>query len=225
MRNEELVLEVHKHLGPGTAEIYKIVLDQVQSRLRSEAEEQSGTILQLGLHLTSEITIKTSEIAQALPNSSKPSFTDLAPLNNDSSRPTLTNGTFKSKIKRPTYSSDEEDDSFPQVKINGIHRPGGHDFARKVELVREHLQSLAEDSPVFIRQSNGHSEDGRQDDEEWTVNLLGLRQFIQRRELERIIKGKYGPDALRVLRIIAEKAHIDPDQVLLQDPSNLVADH
>jgi hypothetical protein len=212
-------MEVHKQLGPGTAEIYKIVLDQVQSRLRSEAEEQSGTILKLGPHLTSEITVKTSEIAQALPNPSKSSFTDLVPLANGSPRPTLTNGTFKSRIKRPRYSSDEEDDSFPEVKINGIHRPGGHDFAHKVELVREHLQSLAEDSPVFIRQSNGHSEDGRLDDEEWTVNLLGLRQFIRRRELERIVKGKYGSDALRVLRIIAEKEHIDPDQVLPTPPT------
>jgi hypothetical protein len=213
-------MEVHKQLGPGTAEIYKIVLDQVQSRLRSEAEEQSGIILKLGSHLTSEITVKTSEIAQALPNPSKSSFTDLVPLTNGSPRPTLTNGTIKSRIKRPRYSSDEEEDSLPEVKINGIHRPGGHDFARKVELVREHLQSLAEDSPLFIRQSNGHSEDGRLDDEEWTVNLLGLRQFIQRRELERIVKGKYGSDALRVLRIIAEKAHIDPDQVPPTSPRN-----
>jgi len=136
-------------------------------------------------------------------------------VNNEPPRQTLTNGTFKSKFKRPRYSSDEDDDDTPQVKINGVQRARPNDFARKVEIVREHLQSLAEDSPVFIRPGNGGSEGGKGDDETWTVNLLTLRQFIQRRELERIVRGKYGEDALRILRIISEKAHIDPDQVLI----------
>jgi len=38
-------MEVHKHLGPGTAEIYKVVLDQVQLKLHAEAEQKSGTIV------------------------------------------------------------------------------------------------------------------------------------------------------------------------------------
>ena len=214
VRDEELVLEVHKRLGPGTAEIYQLVLHQVHSKLRSEVEHQSGKKTQLEPHLTSEITVKTSEIATALSDPFRSSFTDLAAVNNDPPRHALTNGiSFKSKIKRPRFDSDEEEGFLPQVKINGIHRPDADDFARKLELVREHLQSLAEDSPVFIRYANGHSEDEKVDDEEWTVNLLALRQFIQRRELERIVERKYGSDALRILRIIAEKAHIDSDQV------------
>ena len=206
-------MEVHKHLGPGTAEIYKVVLDQVQLKLQAEAEPKSGIIIKVGLHLITEICVSTSEVARALPNPSKPSFTDLVAVNNEPPRQILTNGTFKSKIKRPRYSSDEEDDAPPEVKINGTQRPRLNDFARKVELVREHLQSLSDDSPVFIRPGNGGSDGGKLDDEKWTVNLLTLRQFIQRRELERIVRGKYGEDALRILRIISEKAHIDPDQV------------
>jgi hypothetical protein len=164
----------------------------------------------------SEICVKTSEIASSLPDILKPSFQDLATPATAAASPAkpLTNGTFKSKIKRQRYDSDDDEDSAPEVRINGIHRLGLQDFSRKMDVVRQHLQSLADDCPVFIRPANGHSsEDLNKDDEEWTVNLFGLRQFIQRRELERIIDRKYGEEALRIVRIVAEKAHVDPDQV------------
>jgi hypothetical protein len=164
------------------------------------------------LHLlTKEITVKTSEVATALPDPwATPTFLELVDPPNEPSRSTITNGTSRSRRQggRRGYSSDEDD--LPEVKINGTYR-NEDAMQRKLELVADHLQSLAEDSTLFIRPSNGKPE--MKGDEEWTVNLLSLRHFLRQTELERIVERKYGADALRLVRIIAEKSHIDQDQV------------
>jgi hypothetical protein len=78
-------------------------------------------------------------------------------------------------------------------------------------LVADHLQSLAEDSTLFIRPANGKPE--IKGDEAWTINILSLRHFLRQSELEKLVERKYGQDALRLVRIIAEKTHLDQDQV------------
>jgi hypothetical protein len=206
VRNLELVWEVHKRLGPATASIYEIVLKKVEDKMKTKGEESS------------EITVSTSEIAILLPDPSKSTpFTDLVdPPSQPPSRQLLSNGT--SKLKRPGgrrggYSSDE-DDEMGEVKINGIYRNNEDVLQYKIQVVSEHLQSLAEDSELFIRPSSGSSAKPR-DDEEWIVNLLTLTQFLRQTELESIVERKYGSDALRLVRIIAEKHHVDQDQVNL----------
>lgn len=99
-----------------------------------------------------------------------------------------------------------------EVKINGIFRNDEDALQYKIQVVSEHLQSLAEDSELFIRPSSGSSLKPK-DDEEWIVNLRTLTQFLRQNELESIVERKYGGDALRLVRIIAEKRHVDQDQV------------
>lgn len=158
-----------------------------------------------------EIIIKTSEVVQYLPDpSDRPIYRDLVdPQPREES--TFTNGTFKSSklSRRGGYSSDEDD---YKVQINGISRTNLH---HKMRTVAEHLQSLADDSHVFIRPANGSTTSD--DDEQWIVNLLSLRQFVRQTEMERIIENKYGEDALRLVAVIAEKNHIDSDQVSVPD--------
>jgi hypothetical protein len=203
VRNSELVWEVHKRLGPATAKIFQLVLDTIQMKLKSEREEKSGSS---SLAAYPEIKVKTSEVAKILPDiSTTPAFVDLVDPHNERSR-SIPNGT--SRRGRRDYSSDEDD--LPEVKINGTHRYQDS-IQRKQEIVADHLQSLAEDSTLFIRPANGKSE--HKGEEEWTVNLLSLRQFLRQTELERVIDRKYGQDALRLVRIIAEKTNIDQDQV------------
>lgn len=123
----------------------------------------------------------------------------------------FTNGTSRPKqLGRRGYSSDEDD--MPEVKINGIHRNPEDLLEKKMEIVTEHLQSLAEDSTLFIRPANG-SQTGS-DEEKWTINLFSIQQFLRQSELENLIERKYGGDALRLVRIIAEKSNVDQDQVL-----------
>jgi hypothetical protein len=98
----------------------------------------------------------------------------------------------------------------PEVQINGLHRQEDI-LQKKIEIVAEHLQSLAEDSTLFIRPGNGSQT--KSDDEKWTINLFSLQKFLRQSELENIIERKYGSDALRLVRIIAEKSHVDQDQV------------
>jgi hypothetical protein len=116
------------------------------------------------------------------------------------------------KAQNYVYDDDGSDDEAPEVKINGIHRNSETLLLQKIEIVSQHLQSLADDSPIFIRSANGSQK--AKDDEEWIVNLLSLQQFVRHLELERIIDRKYGEDALRLVNVIAEKHHIDQPQVL-----------
>jgi hypothetical protein len=166
-------------------------------------------------HLTAEIGVTTSEVAIELPDPSITSvFLDLVEIDDESPRPALTNGSSKSRRlgRRGGYSSDE-DDFLPEVKINGIHRGSEDLLLRKMEIVTQHLQSLADESTIFIRPANG-SDSGNKEDENWTLNLLDLQQFVRQSELERVVERKYGSDALRLVRIIVEKHHVDQDQVI-----------
>jgi hypothetical protein len=99
----------------------------------------------------------------------------------------------------------------PEVKINGIHRSPEDLLQKKMTIVAEHLHSLAEDSTLFIRPGNGSQTPS--DEEKWTVNLFSIQQFLRQSELENLIERKYGGDALRLVRIIAEKSNVDQDQV------------
>ena len=161
--------------------------------------------------LITEIIIKTSEVVQHLPDpSDRPIYRDLVDPQ-PKEEPTFTNGTFKSSKlgRRGGYSSDEDD---YEVQINGISQTNLH---HKMHTVAQHLQSLADDSHVFIRPANGSTTS--KDDEQWIVNLLSLRQFVRQTEMERLIENKYGEDALRLVTVIAEKNHIDSDQVFVPD--------
>jgi len=154
----------------------------------------------------------TSEIALALPDiSNSPIFVDLVESTTDS-QPLMTNGTSKLKKlgRKIGYSSD--DDELPEVMINGIHRHTD-EIEKKMTLVAEHLHALEDDSALFIRSGNGGLDEKPKDDEQWIINLLSLQQFIRRNELEKIIERKYGADALRLIKLIEEKTHIDQDQV------------
>ena len=163
-------------------------------------------------NLNLEISVKTSEIAQRLPDpSNRPIYRDLVdPQPRDESA--VINGTFKSSKlgRRGGYSSDEDD--YNEVKINGIHRNAEANLQQKMRIVAQHLESLADDSQIFVRPANGSSPKSK-DDEQWIVNLLSLQQFVRKTEMERIIKDKYGEDALRLVTVIAEKNHIDSEQV------------
>lgn len=143
-----------------------------------------------------------------------PYFQDLV---NPVKESNLTNGALNPrklgrKAQNYLFDDDDDDKEAPEVKINGIHRNSENLLLQKVEIVSEHLQSLADDSPIFIRSANGSQK--AKDDEEWIINLLSLQQFVRRSELESIVEKKYGADALRLLSVIAEKHHIDQPQVL-----------
>jgi len=203
VRNQELVWEVHKRLGPATASIYDIVLTKVEDKIKTTNPNEEP----------SEITVSTTEIAILLPDPTKSNtFTDLVEPPSQPSRQLLSNGTGKLKRlgRRGGYSSDEDD--MGEVKINGIFRNDEDILQYKIQVVSEHLQSLAEDSELFIRPSSGSSAKPK-DDEEWIVNLRTLTQFLRQNELESIVERKYGGDALRLVRVIAEKHHVDQDQV------------
>jgi RNA polymerase III subunit RPC82 len=194
-RNAELVFEVRKRFGPATAQIYEAVLSKAEEIKKRRGDEAT------------EITVSTMEIASALPDLSfHPTFTELLdpPAGTP---PALTNG---NKLKRGRriagFSSDEDD--LPQVQINGVYRDED-DLARKMTLVSEHLRELASDSDIFLRPSSSDMTEV----EEWTINFLTLQQFIKRTELERIIERKYGADALRLIKLVEGKTHIDQEQV------------
>jgi hypothetical protein len=194
-RNAELVWEVRKRFGPATALIYEAVLAKAEELKKRKGDERA------------EITVSTMEIALILPDLTLNSvFSELV----DPPASGLANGNPKLKriARRIGYSSDNEDE-LPQEQINGIYQ-NDDDLQKKITLVREHLQELSSDSNIFLRVSNNEK---IPEDELWTINFLTLQQFVKRTELERIVERKYGGDALRLIKLIEEKTHIDQEQV------------
>jgi hypothetical protein len=209
VRNEQLVFEVKKRLGPATASIYKVLLDEANVKLREAKED------------TEEIGVKTSEIALALPDPSKiKAFQDLVDQGYQSRPKHLTNGLYMSS-RQLSRVSDDEDTDMPELNINGIDRTHDDYLRRKRKIVREHLQALEDDMAVLV-QKHIKAEDqdvkqeddiGFEQDEEWRINFRVLHDFVRISELEAIVEHKYGPDALRIFRVVVEKHHIDPEQV------------
>lgn len=117
--------------------------------------------------------------------------------------------------------SDDEDTDMPELNVNGIDRNHDDYLRRKRKIVREHLQALADDTAVLVRKHikaddrDVKQEDGVgfEQDEDWRINFRALREFVWISELEAIVEHKYGPDALRIVRVVVEKHHIDPEQV------------
>ena len=161
-----------------------------------------------------EISVKSSEVAVLLPDISKSKeFLELvdeqyrpAPVMNGTSNP------LKRQNRMLNFSSDDLD--LPELRLNGVDRTEEGNFSRRKEIVRRHLEALAADESALIRPSNGTKKSNDTDDEQWTVNLLSLQQFIRIKEIERIVGSKYGSESLRLLRIINQKHHVDQDQVI-----------
>jgi hypothetical protein len=192
--------------------IYEVALQKAQEKA-SKSEELVG-IPSSGFS-NIEIDVTTSEIAMALPDiSMSQTFVDLMD-STTTSQAAVTNGTSKLKklSRRGGYSSDED---LPEIKMNGIHR-NEDGLKKRMAIVTEHLTSLADDSTLFIRSASASLDDKPKDDETWTINFLSLHQFIRRNEVEKIIERKYGLDALRLIKLIEEKTHIDQDQVFPMD--------
>jgi len=122
-----------------------------------------------------------------------------------------TSSPLKRQNRMLNFTSEESD--LPEVQLNGADRTAEGNFNRKKEIVRTHLEALAEDEPLLIRPSNGTKKVNDTDDEEWIINLLSLQQFIRIKEIERIVRGKYASESLRLLRIVNQKHHVDQDQV------------
>jgi DNA-directed RNA polymerase III subunit RPC3 len=122
-----------------------------------------------------------------------------------------TSSPMKRQNRMLNFASDESD--LPEVQLNGADRTEEGNFRRRKEIVKRHLEALAGDEPSLIRPSNGTKKLDDTDDEEWSVNLISLQQFIRIKEIERIVRGKYGSESLRLLRIVNQKHHVDQDQV------------
>jgi hypothetical protein len=73
-------------------------------------------------------------------------------------------------------------------------------------LVQKHIKPEDQD----VKQDD---DIGFEQDEEWRINFRVLHDFVRISELEAIVEHKYGPDALRIFRVVVEKHHIDPEQV------------
>ena len=208
VRNEQLVFEVKKRLGPATASIYRILLDQANIKLRESKED------------TEEIGVKTSDVALALPDTSNlKAFQDLVDQGYQSRPKPPTNGLYMSS-RQLSRITDDEDTDMPELAMNGIDRGPEDYLRRKCKVVREHLQALADDTAVLVRkyvkdekEVNREADIKFEQDEEWRVNFRALQEFVRISELEAIVEHKYGTDALRIFRIVVEKHHIDPEQV------------
>ena len=76
-----------------------------------------------------------------------------------------------------------------------------------MQLLKQHLLILAEDSYHFVRLISSKGID------EWAVDFQALVTILSQRELEIVATERFGPVALRLIRILQEKGKLDEKQI------------
>jgi DNA-directed RNA polymerase III subunit RPC3 len=94
----------------------------------------------------------------------------------------------------------EEDDIDPEANRK----------KKRMKLIKQHLQLLAEDSYKFL-----HSE-GNRGMGEWSVNYKELGKIMRDIELEKIVEERFEGVGTRLLRIIKDKGKLDEKQVIIR---------
>ena len=92
---------------------------------------------------------------------------------------------------------DEDTDMDPEAKKR----------KKRMGMIKQHLQLLAEDSYNFLR-SEGNRGMG-----EWSVNYKELGKTMRTLELEKIVEERFESTGTRLLRIIRDKGKLDEKQV------------
>ena len=88
---------------------------------------------------------------------------------------------------------------------------------KRMEMIKQHLQLLAEDSFHFLR-SEGNRGMG-----EWSVNYKELGKTMRSLEFEKIVEERFESVGTRLLRIIKDKGKLDEKQVIFSRAGKMIA--
>jgi len=178
------------------------------------------SVLELSKTFNKDIDLENSIIAAPRPpkkKARKRSYSDGE--DEDEPRPNGYGKKVNRKGKRRKDNSEDDDDDDDDDDISDLEElyddeEEGIDAENRrkkirMELLKQHMQLLAEDSWKFVRLESNRGLG------EWSVNYKELGKLMRHIELEKVVEETFGEMGLRLLRIIKDKGKLEEKQVRL----------
>ncbi|KAL7267166.1 RNA polymerase III subunit C82 [Rhizina undulata] len=219
-RNEELVSLAGKKLGKVTSQVYSEFLKRLEVRyLRCREPEEEDedeededpkkkiklSVLELSKDFPTDINLENSIVSASVTASTisrKRSYDD-----DDKPR---SNG--HRKLNGNTF--DHEDNEVEEVdewgEMNGEDfdvDPASLEKKKRMELLKQHLELLAEDSYKFLSLESNRGMG------EWSVNYKELGKTMRSIAMENVVEERFGQEGTRILRILKNKGKLDEKQI------------
>lgn len=216
-------------IGDTTSYVYAVVLRQLTKKVSRCHADPSMDIMDMGDEDgTRQPVVTTMEILDNLPTAIDPSHglakVSRSRINKHSAEAVRPNPPNPNKVPFLGGGDDEDDEESDEsdAELNGKHeseddsdidaKPGVNGTAGKVrfaeparkegrvDMLRQHLYLLAENTIPFIRQCAA---------EQWTVDFRLLVQHLREAELDTVIERTVGRQGLRLVRILRKKGKLD----------------
>lgn len=202
-RNEELAKLAAKTIGPVTAAVYRRLLQCYETKLFRCSQPVTQTA---DFFITTMAVMQELDPALDLKGSIvNPSFGAGKRKAMEEDESSHTNGTKKLKTDSGPFIMIDEDGSEPEDE--DLMYDNETENTKKLGLadVVRHLDLLAS-SPLNLLVKAGNRGGG-----EWYVPFGELRETLKRVTYEQIVENKFGPLALRLLRIIKDKGMVNDE--------------
>lgn len=102
---------------------------------------------------------------------------------------------------------DEEEDEWADHEEIDDADPEALKKKKRMAIIKQHLQLLAEDSFKFLKHESTRGMD------EWSINYKELGKLIKQLEVEKVVEERFGSMGTRLLRIVKDKGKLDEKQV------------
>lgn len=102
---------------------------------------------------------------------------------------------------------DEEEDEWADHEENDNADPEASKKKKRMTIIKQHLQLLAEDSFKFLKHESTRGMG------EWSINYKELGKLIKQLEVEKVVEERFGSMGTRLLRIVKDKGKLDEKQV------------
>lgn len=208
-RNDELAKLAAKTIGPVTAAVYRQLLQCYESKLFrcSQPVTQTAdffiTTMSVMQGLDPTLDLKGSIVMPTYGGAAKRKAMD----DDDEEQTVGSNGTKKLKTVAGPFIMDDgsgEDENEYNEDAYDLENDTNN---KKMTFsdVAKHLELLA-NSPLKLLVKAGNRGGG-----EWFVPFAELRETLKRVSYEQMVENRYGPLALRVLRIIKDKGMVNDE--------------
>ena len=221
-RTEVLVDFVARCLGESSAKVFETVLRLLEPNIRqcwneddtpdpkSEDKDQDGSDQDDESVQEFDLRVSTEAIVDSLISSSRVALAkDASPVDADASKQRNPDPDVVEVSKEP---GDGPAPAAPKPLRNGQHKKNGlteEAFAAElrrqdtIDNVNHFLRILAEHTHRFVY----HASDEKHG--EWTVDFEALCKAVIQSEIEKIVTGRFGPVAARIVRILHAKGKLE----------------
>jgi DNA-directed RNA polymerase III subunit RPC3 len=220
-RSDRLVQLVEERIGLATSKVYSAVIRSLEKTeyrcgpMKRDIEKEYDEAEILRLESRGLESVTTADLIQSM-NEFQFLRGSIGPMN--SSKFQDTNHRKKSRRESDSNDDSEDNHSASGEKILENHESESdqaEDFDSDDELdrqshrhiIHQHLRLLAEHPYQFLTHHRRGTE-GKKDDH-WSIPYAFVSHKLRLEELNKAISSRFGPSALRVVRLLQEKGRLD----------------